>query len=110
MRRILILIVAVITLATVFVYGWRYYLVHQHREAVLIQLKDPDSAKFKNERIEFGWTLKDSILCGEVNSKNGVGGYVGYKEFSASGDTMIVEIASDESQRKLVEDYCGTSD
>lgn len=44
-------------------------------------LKDPDSAKFRN--------LKG--LCGEVNSKNGFGGYTGYKRYIGSPSITIIE-------------------
>jgi len=40
------------------------------------RLKDPDSAQFRNVR-----RLPDGDICGEVNSKNGFGGYVGFQHF-----------------------------
>ena len=47
------------------------------------QLKDPDSAQFKNlsfaSSTEFG-----NALCGEVNAKNSYGGYVGFTLFSVT--------------------------
>ena len=44
------------------------------------QLRDPDSAQFRNGRIvSSGW------LCGEVNSKNGNGGYAGFTRFISGG-------------------------
>ena len=46
------------------------------REPIRALMKDPDSAKFQGEFISFtGW------FCGEVNSKNEYGAYVGYKRF-----------------------------
>lgn len=83
-------------------YLYTVYLVHQHRKPVLAQLKDPDSAKFQNERLRYGRTLKSSILCGEVNAKNEMGGYVGYRLFAASGDTMKAEIVSDPNFNKFL--------
>lgn len=38
-------------------------------------LRDPDSAKFR------GIVQRNGVICGYVNSKNGFGGYTGYKEF-----------------------------
>ncbi len=61
-------------------------------ERVKARLTDPDSAQFRNvHEIERkgGW-----IVCGEVNSKNRLGGYVGFKKFSATeveGDLMIAD-------------------
>lgn len=41
------------------------------------QLIDPDSAQFRNMAV----SAKGNIVCGEVNSKNRMGGYVGYQPF-----------------------------
>lgn len=87
-------------------YAYTIYLVHQHRGAVKSQLKDPDSAKFQNENLKGGYTLASSILCGEVNAKNGMGGYDGYKRFAASGSTKQVEIANDDTGLIFVKAYC----
>lgn len=50
------------------------------REFVGGVLKDPGSAEFRNQR----------GLCGEVNSKNSLGGYVGFKRFIAATKEMVV--------------------
>lgn len=47
------------------------------REAVIAKLKDPDSAQFRNTRP----TADGLYLCGEVNAKNSMGGYTGFKRF-----------------------------
>ncbi|TDS68174.1 hypothetical protein EDF71_1435 [Comamonas sp. JUb58] len=64
-------------------YAYTIYLVHALRQPVLEQLKDPDSAKFRNEKVHGGWTVGSSFLCGEVNAKTPMGGYAGYKKFWA---------------------------
>lgn len=47
------------------------------------QLKDPDSAKFRDlERI-------GKAVCGEVNAKNSYGGYIGYQRFYADDDEVL---------------------
>src|SRR5690606_1839783 len=43
------------------------------RELVTANLKDPDSAKFRNQK----------GVCGEVNAKNSFGGYAGFVRFIA---------------------------
>lgn len=44
------------------------------------QLKDPSSAQFRN--VKAGKTDKGfDIVCGEVNARNGFGGYVGFTPF-----------------------------
>jgi hypothetical protein len=50
------------------------------REFVSGVLKDPDSAEFRNQR----------GFCGEVNSKNSFGGYVGFRRFIAATKEMVV--------------------
>ncbi len=54
------------------------------KNAVTRGLIDPDSATFRNVFLTTDRGLGYSIICGEVNSKNRIGGYVGYKEFAAT--------------------------
>jgi len=61
------------------------------KAAVVNKMKDPSSTTFKNL-----FTRNDWFLCGEVNSKNSFGGYVGFKRFIAQGDIGLVEF-DDES-------------
>lgn len=55
------------------------------------QLKDPDSAKFKDVKIiKATYDLENTKyayqICGEVNSKNSFGGYVGFHGFVVSNN------------------------
>jgi glutamyl/glutaminyl-tRNA synthetase len=56
-------------------------LLERAKEAVRNMMKDPDSVKFKD--LIAGQVSKDKKkhVCGMVNSKNSMGGYVGYKGF-----------------------------
>lgn len=45
------------------------------KDAVRQRLIDPDSAQFRDLR------KVDEGICGQVNSKNRMGGYVGYRTF-----------------------------
>ncbi len=58
--------------------------------AVRRELKDPDSAQFKDVRAnyteEFG-----VAACGLVNAKNEIGGYTGFRRFVSSGRSVILE-------------------
>lgn len=48
-------------------------------------LRDPDSADF--QKVVFVTDVSGTpYACGDVNSKNGMGGYVGYRGFITSGD------------------------
>jgi len=53
------------------------------------RMKDPSSTQFKNLR-EIKNTLNTPSLCGEVNSKNSYGGYVGFKPFSYSNRELTI--------------------
>lgn len=49
------------------------------------KLKDPDSATFRNQIIG-----REGNPCGEVNSKNGFGGFTGYKRYIVASKDLIV--------------------
>lgn len=49
----------------------------RYKQLVREALKDPDSAQFRNIRFVQG----GSVMCGEVNAKNGFGGYAGFTSF-----------------------------
>lgn len=57
--------------------GTQANLEAQVHEALAGALVDPASAQLRNVRVA---ELMDTI-CGEVNSKNRMGGYVGYRRF-----------------------------
>lgn len=56
-------------------------------ELVKAQLKDPDSARFRNVRtvplLGAGDHLGD-VYCGEVNARNSMGGYTGFASFAVT--------------------------
>lgn len=52
------------------------------RQAVLEELRDPDSARFRNVRYLM-LANGTAAFCGEVNARNNLGGYVGYVRFKA---------------------------
>lgn len=61
------------------------------REAVEYKLKDARSAEFRN--LYFSNKGGVPVSCGEVNSKNSFGGYVGFQRFISGGssDTTFLE-------------------
>lgn len=79
------------------------------KHVVTQDLKDPESAKFRNLR-----TVKTDtglrILCGEMNAKNSYGAYTGYVPFVSSIDGFSA-VGSDESSagaiRQLYGKKCG---
>lgn len=66
-------------------------LIQRAEDAVRAQLKDPDSSEFRNvSRCGTG-----QAATGDVNAKNGFGGYVGYVHFYyADGDAGLVDDGS----------------
>ncbi|PWE48482.1 hypothetical protein DEM26_18210 [Thioclava sp. NG1] len=61
------------------------------------ELKDPDSAKFRNIfSVKSG---EETIICGEVNARNSYGGYAGYSYFygMSSGVLGYLQIALDDA-------------
>ena len=73
------------------------------RNAVEDRLKDPDSARFRNIReVENGY-------CGEVNARNSMGGYVGFRPFYAEnfniwGDN--IKFGDAENRRAFLAEHC----
>lgn len=57
-------------------------------EYLLSQLKDPDSTKFRNERVirRESSGQQNVFVCGELNSRNSYGGYVGYQPYYYSAN------------------------
>ena len=74
--------------------------IPQARQPVRDLMKDPDSTKFRAESLE-----SDGWLCGELNSKNEYGAYVGFKKFMSNKkggkiflqDMSLSEISDKES-------------
>ena len=54
-------------------------LDYMARRTVRAALKDPDSANFRNTF--FSELSGPKVICGEVNSKNSLGGYSGFQSF-----------------------------
>jgi hypothetical protein len=61
---------------------------------VTAMLRDPSSAQFRSLRLSEGaYTTLRKFLCGEINAKNGLGGYEGFRRFyserGGDGDIAI---------------------
>lgn len=64
------------------------------KQNVAAKLKDPQSAQFQNLIVSS--KSGASIVCGEVNAKNGFGGYTGFKRFVSAGPGMATQIEGGE--------------
>lgn len=60
------------------------------QRAVRASLKDPDSAQFKDVYANYTEEFQ-VVACGQINSKNSLGGYTGFKRFVSNGRTAIIE-------------------
>ena len=62
------------------------------RKQLLVALKDPDSARFKDEFVSLSDDAENPVwsLCGTVNSKNAYGGYVGFSRFIVTMNGMLI--------------------
>ena len=60
-------------------------LAYQAESVVKAHLSDPESAQFKNQ----------DGMCGEVNSKNKLGGYAGFQRYIGAGKTLVFDDNSD---------------
>lgn len=76
---------AVVAAATAVVAGallYRHFaLLTPLLDKVKADLNDPDSAQFRNVKVFGDWSRSEVAVCGEVNAKNRMGGYVGYTSF-----------------------------
>jgi len=61
-------------------------------ERVKDALKDPDSAKFRNE-----FVARDGAVCGFVNAKNSYGGYGGFRRYIVEPDRVMLDGDGDDS-------------
>lgn len=82
MSKSVIVVVAAIALA-----GCGQSAVQSAHKAVAYQLMDPDSAKFRADRV-----LATGSVCGEVNGKNAFGAYTGFTPYSAQKTDTGLEI------------------
>lgn len=104
-------LVALVVIVGVLAYGWAYFNYQSFHDFttpyrakgwVKSQLVDPQSAIFRNQK---GY-------CGEVNSKNRMGGYGGFVRFIALGPEkydVMIEGATYSDFNEMWRDYCELS-
>jgi hypothetical protein len=97
-QRMFLAIIAcgALVLAATWVYI-EFGVVSPMKDKVLALLKDPQAAQFRNLTYQGPWSPTRGVLCGEVNSKNTTGGYVGFQWFmvSAAGAEILSDIEND---------------
>ena len=65
-------------------------LIAESKEQVARKLVDPASAQFRDMKVH---ESRDGVVavCGEVNGKNRVGGYAGFRKFYVTAGAAILE-------------------
>lgn len=58
-------------------------LFNQTKMLVAERMRDPEATRFKSEYAAYKTQQGDYVVCGTLNAKNAMGGYVGYKPFYA---------------------------
>jgi hypothetical protein len=66
------------------------------KNAVKQRLKDPSSVEFRNVYFHRG-SESIPVTCGEVNSKNSFGGYVGFQKFISGGSLELTFLENEVS-------------
>lgn len=91
-RKLLLVVIAGALLAVGAALAYRqFFLVRPLLELVRNELNDPEAAQFRNLRLFSNWTPRESVLCGEVNAKNRMGGYVGFRHFESGAGVASIE-------------------
>ncbi len=104
MKRILIGVIATLCLLVAAAAAYRHFaLVEPSLAAIRNQLRDPESAQFRNVRYFGDWTRAGGVVCGEVNAKNGFGGFSGFHWFTAHESSISAEPVMSEFYRQQCE-------
>ena len=69
------------------------------RKSVLSRLSEPDSARFSNVKV-VQQPSGTKAVCGEVNSKNKMGGYAGYVRFISAGTPELTWMSDELADMK----------
>lgn len=72
--------------------------------AVSAQLRDPDSAQFRDVRL-VDQGRDGSAVCGQVNGRNGFGGYSGYEPFYVWQGTARIAPSDPEGAMDFARSY-----
>jgi hypothetical protein len=84
----------------------RTRFIADEEERIRTGLRDPESARFRNESVST--SRSRATLCGQVNSKNAVGGYEGFQRFISAQTLLLIEgtIGPEEMNRQWTK-LCG---
>lgn len=72
------------------------------RQVLRSQSRDAGSMHFQNEFV----SSSSGASCGQVNGKNGFGGYTGFSRFIVQGETAMIESPQEKSFDKAWARFC----
>ena len=64
--------------------------IHAMQDSIQYRMTDPASTVFRDVHLHRG-TEGVPAVCGQVNSKNRLGGFAGYERFIAAGSVHVLE-------------------
>lgn len=62
-------------------------MIDAAQDRIIGSLKDPESARFRRVFV----SPRGRAVCGDVNAKNSMGGYTGFKRFIVAKDKIGIE-------------------
>lgn len=78
----------------------------QTAEALVAErMRDPEATRFRDEKSAYMTSAGDYIVCGTLNAKNAMGGYVGYKPYYVrirNGSIVAFQIPSESDEYNIV--------
>lgn len=78
----------------------------QTAEALVAErMRDPEATRFRDEKAAYMTSGGDYIVCGTLNAKNAMGGYVGYKPYYVrirNGAIAAFNIPSESDEYNIV--------
>jgi hypothetical protein len=83
------------------------------KEAIADLTRDPEATHFRQLKSRSQSRSGETIICGEMNGKNGFGGYIGYRPFwvtlTKEGKVSGALVANEESDIPQIQQMCATA-
>nr|WP_312991042.1 hypothetical protein [Brevundimonas diminuta] len=105
MKNALVALATLPLAACQFIPGQPEYEIAQAQKHVAADLADPESAKFRSVN-KINTTVngeKKFSICGEINAKNTLGAYTGYRRFVHRPGQSIIDPGVDDADLKYVD-------
>lgn len=75
--------------------SYRAFLAKAIQAPLVEAAVDPESVRFRHVKMVGDWTVRGTMMCGEMNARNRTGGYEGFQKFAILGADAPV-LADDE--------------